>query len=66
MPRRSKPLLIASFIPPLVAFRIIAADRLHGTRLLPVFVFLSALTFLVLLVYVISKTLDARRARAGR
>lgn len=66
MPRRSKPLLIASIIPLLALTGLFGIDQLHGTRYLPAFVVTSTLVFLALIVYVVSRMFEAKRARGGR
>lgn len=66
MSRRSKPLLIASIIPLLALVGLFGVDQLHGTRYLPAFVVTSSLLFVALVVYVVRRMMEAKRARSGR
>ena len=63
---RSKPLIIATFLPLLGLLSIVAVQHLRGTGYLPAFVIAWSLMMAGLLVYVISQTLQARRARPSR
>lgn len=63
MPRRSKPLVIAPFIPLLGIVGFFGVDRLQHTRYLAVFVVVWCMLFAALFVYIASRTLEARRSR---
>ena len=65
MPRRSKPLMIAPLIPLLGIVGLFGIERFGGSRLLPGFVVAWCLLLAALFAYVLSKLLDARRARAA-
>ena len=63
MRRRSKPLVIAPLIPLLGIAGIFGVDRLHHTRYLAPFVAVWCLLFAALVIYIASRTLEARRVR---
>lgn len=63
IPRRSKPLVIAPLIPLLGIIGFIGVDQLHHTRYVALFVIVWALLFVALFIYIVAKTLEARRVR---
>ena len=65
MPRRSKPLLIAPFIPAMGLLGILGLDRFHGTRYVHAVVGVWCAVMLALTVYVIRQALSARRLQKG-
>lgn len=58
--------MIAPLIPLLGIIGIFGLERLHGTRYLPAFVIVWCMLLAALFAYVLNKTLEARRHRAGR
>lgn len=63
MPHRSQPLRIAPVIPLLGIAGILGIDQLHGTSWLVPFVIVWGLLLAALFMYVLRKTMEARRAR---
>jgi prepilin signal peptidase PulO-like enzyme (type II secretory pathway) len=63
MPRRSKALVIAPLIPLLGIIGFIGVDQLQHTRYLVLFVVVWCVFFAALLIYIASRTLEARRVR---
>lgn len=66
MPRRSRPLLIAPLIPLLGIVGIFGVDQFHGTRFLSAFVVVWCVLFAALFAHVLTRALEARRARRQR
>jgi prepilin signal peptidase PulO-like enzyme (type II secretory pathway) len=63
MSQRSQALMIAPLIPLLGIVGFIGVDQLHRTRYLVPFVVVWCLLFAALFIYVVSRTLEARRIR---
>jgi len=63
MARRSKPMVVAPFIPLLGIIGIVGVDRLANTPYRTAFVVVWIVLFSGLFIYVASKMLEARRLR---
>lgn len=63
MARRSKALVVAPLIPLLGIVGFIGVDQLQHTRYLTTFVVVWSMLFAALLVYIASRTVQARRVR---
>lgn len=64
--RRSRPFLVAPFIPFLGIVGIFGVEQLHGTRYLSAFVVIWCLAFAGLFSYVLERALAARRGKKGK
>ena len=63
MAKRSKPLVVAPFIPLLGIVGFIGVDRLQNTRYLVAFVVVWCALFAALFAYIVARTMEARRVR---
>lgn len=63
MPRRSKALVIAPLIPILGTIGLVGVNRFQHTRYLAAFVVVWCVLFAALLLYIVTRTLEARRMR---
>lgn len=63
MPRRSKALVIAPLIPILATIGLFGVNRFQHTRYLAAFVVVWCVLFAALFIYIVMRTLEARRMR---